>query len=289
MNGVRARDEVRVPISRRVLAEKAGMSYRTVRRRIDVLKDFGFVKTGKNGGKREDSGFIALQTLVVDGGTGEVLLDAKGLLTLCPHGKREGVEETTEVLVPPSYRGDRVLTTNDAPGLVVSLRNGPGRLGKTSGNVLDKIVPLLSSSEEPLRPREITPALGLDPKNRSHASSVSRYLRKLCEKGIVEKENGRYRLRPEGERVIEEALRESEEGLKRQSEDHRRDRARHNYTLALWKSEKDGKELGDVPVPEEIGKFERVTILERERKKAAERALTRDMVSGNIEKKGVRR
>ncbi len=272
VNGVGGVGEIKVPISYRVLAEKAGLSLRTVIRRLGVLEEFGFIGKGKNAGVGpQKSGFIALKALVADRETGEVLFDVEDFLRICHQDKRKrgvigpieaigGNGEHSVTLTLP-YSGD-TYARNGFSGLVLSLRNGPGRIGKTSGDALDRIIPLLYSSEEPLTPRGIALALGLDPKDRSVMEKLSRRLKKLREKGIVEKENGRYKLLPEAEEIVEDAVGESREGLKKQVEDHEKDRIMHGYSLALWQADKDGKDLEEVPVPEGIRKSRGVRIRE---------------------------
>lgn len=141
-------------------------------------------------------------------------------------------------------------------------------MGKSFGNVLDAFEVLVGNSKESLLPREIAHALNLDPKNPSHMSSVSRYLRKLRERGVIEKDKtGGYRPCVNGEEIVEDHLRESGEVRKKQAEIHQKDRIMHAYGLALKEAARSGESLEDVPVPKEIRESEERKILKKERER----------------------
>ncbi len=274
-------DGVKVPISRRVLAEKAGLPERTVERRIKVLTDLGFIRIGKDSNRRQDSGFIVLKNVVADPETGEAVFDARDFLTKCQHDKRRSRGVVTPTIPPlTSYRADKTLK-NLSPDLVMSLRNGSGRLGKTSGRVLDAVLPLLEAAERPLRPREIAPALGIDPKDARRMSTLYGSLRRLREKGVVEKKNGGYRLTPKAKKVIEDDLEESQEIGEKQAEKHEKEREMHSHLLDLWRAERDGKNLEDVPVPDGLRKLEGLKVLARAHA-IKENLLSRDPYEGFI-------
>jgi hypothetical protein len=134
---------------------------------------------------------------------------------------------------------------------------------------LDRIIDAISESGRPLSRKEIGVSLGWDPKNKSHMSSLSRFLRKLRERGLVikDEESGPYSVPDDLDILVEKDREESGEfeAQKRQKERHKRDRISHGYLIDLRKAAREGRNLDEVAVPEGIPKSEAARILERQK------------------------
>jgi hypothetical protein len=122
---------------------------------------------------------------------------------------------------------------------IIELRNGPGRIGKGSGDVLDNIKGGLGGAGEILSKREIAIAMNLDPKNKSHMSSLGRYLKKLCEREKVKRDGyNAYKLLEDLDSLVEEDMKKHGEFERRQKEKERfeDDRKTYRYLCELRKA-----------------------------------------------------
>jgi hypothetical protein len=158
---------------------------------------------------------------------------------------------------------------------VMELRNGPGRIGKGSGDVLDNIKLVLGGEGKVLSKKEIAIAMNLDPKNKSHMSSLGRDLKKLHErKEVVRIGYNAYKLPENLDSLVEEDMREHGEFERRRKDKERfeRDSKTYRYQLKLRKATREGRNLDEVEVPEGIRKSKAFEILEKQRKIVEDKA-----------------
>lgn len=288
---------VKVPISRRVLAKRANLSPDTIQRRVkNVLIPKGFVDTGKDSKHPADSGFLILNLMVVDKETGEILLDTEDIdvpskesaskegTTFSAHNNDsvKGIVEKKESLDVPEmlFSGSEY---------VKELRNGAGRIGKSSGDVLDNIKESLREAGGTLSKREIATTMNLDPTNKSHMSSLHRSLQKLCAREeVIRDRYNAYKLPANLDILIEEDMREHGEFDRREKYQKKfeEDTITFRYRLELGKAARQGKDLDEVEVPKGIRKSEGIKILERQKRAKEEYDAQRQKRSKSQTKKG---
>lgn len=273
--GKEVEDGVKVSISERELAEISNLNRKTVGARKGVLKDNGFISTGME----DESGYIVLKSMVVDS-EGEILLDVN-------EGRPRG-DRITPLEINPSNRslGNRSYTEEEVFGgvgvsplseRVRELRNGPGRIGKRAGEILD----VLEALDKPVATRDVVIAMGLAV-NKDTKRAVRRTLKKLEDMDLVnfDEETSIYSL-PENLDDLIESHRETTgetEAQEKQKADHERDRVVRSYELALREAAKEGEDLDKVPVPEQLTESARDKLRERATRSAREKQAEQELL-----------
>lgn len=261
-------DGVKVPISERELAEISNLNRKTVRARKEVLKNNGFISSGME----DESGYIVLKSMVVDS-EGEFLIDAD-------EGGTKGdrftplkinlLSRDTESNQNIGKKGSSGVNLPPLSERVRELRNGPGRIGKRAGEILD----VLEALDKPVATRDVIMAMGLAV-NKDTKRSVRRTLKKLAGMDLVnfDEETSIYSL-PEDLDGLIESHRETTgeiEAQEKQKADHERDRVVRSYELALREAAKEGEDLDKVPVPEQLTESARDKLRERATRSAREK------------------
>lgn len=264
----------RVSISEREHAEISNLNRKTVRARKEVLKDKGFISTGMG----DKSGYIVLKCMVVDS-EGEILLDAN-------EGGSRG-DKTTPLEINQTIRdtesNQSVERGSVTSGVGISplservreLRNGPGRIGKRAGEILD----ILEALDKPVTTKDVVVALDLGI-NKNTKRSVRGTLKKLEGMDLVsfDEETSFYSL-PEDLDGLVQSHRETTgeiEAQKKQKADHEMDRLVRSYELALREAAKNGEDLDKVPVPEQLTESARDKLREKGAKAAREKQSERE-------------
>ncbi len=260
---------VRVSISERELAEISNLARKTVQTRKQILKEEGFISTGMD----DKSGYIVLKSMVVNS-EGEVLLEAdEGGIRgdkITPLEINPIIEDTES---NQSIERGRVFSGVGISPLserVRELRNGPGRIGKRAGEILD----ILEALDKPVTTKDVVMALGLNI-NKNTKRSVRNTLKKLEGMNLVsfEEETSFYSL-PENLDDLIQTYRETtgeKEAQEKQKADHEMDRLVRSYELALREAAREGEDLNKVPVPEGLRLSAQRRIEERVEKAAREK------------------
>ncbi len=274
--GDATRDGVRVSISERELAEVSNLARKTVQTRKQVLKDNGFISTGMD----DKSGYIVLKSMVVNS-EGEVLLEAD-------KGGIRG-DKVTPLEIKPISRDTESNQNIEREGIssgvgisplserVRELRNGPGRIGKRAGEILD----VLEALNRPVTTQELTTALGLNI-DKNTKRSVRGTLKKLEGMDLVsfDEETSAYSL-PENLDQLIKSYRETTgeiEAQEKQKADHEMDRLVRSYELALREAAKEGEDLNKVPVPEQLTESAEDKLRERVTRSAREKQAEQEIM-----------